>query len=1320
MAADPRVIERALKAVAPAPSTGGFASGPAPYISPGPSPLVASYNQWDGGHAYGTSGALPRDWFTFLSGMFGPSAPIQPVPIDIPEPGEERPFPRRKEYPISWDLNLGMPGTEGWGKLADFNTLRTLADLYSVARQCIELRKEEIRGVGWDIGPTRHAAKAMRGDHRAAADFAERQAKAVKFFRKPDPDYADFSSWLNAALEDFFVTDALAVFPHPARAKRGGLFGSSVAGLDLIDGSLIKPLVDIRGGKPQPPNVCYQQFEWGVPRVDLMTLITESSGDTTGLLREYAGDQLLYLPFTRRSWTVYGMSFVEKALMPIMTGINKQQYQQQYFSEGSIPGLIVSAGDSSLTPSQIRELQDALNALSGDQAWKHKIIVLPSGSKADPMKPGPLADDFDTLVMIQTCMAFDVQPFELGIIPQLSAAAASSGTARQTVGARVDIRQRKSTVPLLLFLKAAIFDRLLQDVCGQFDMEFKWEGLDEDENIAELTTALVEQIGAGLLSIDEGRQLLGRDPWGLPITSDPGWATQWGGLVPLTGVTEATAQPLGGSPGPGGPGRAAARPGAAAADLTVPGAASGPGSPPPTVPRNRMSGAQRRGQAAQVSRTQNSTGSRGTPAHSGARQVGLGPVAARSPKVQAQQRAATKKAIEAALSAQTLAEFEEGSCLPLLDTQRRTIAGEVLSRSDEEGPSWAAATDKPGDALRELGLLKSHLKRGGTVAQWAVRDLPGHVLASIEQDMAAGLSADYACASARKALATKTVSGYTLNPRSGMISLDLPEGALEPLPGGVTDHHITVCYLGPDVDDDAFGAAAERAREAAAIVTGPLTGTVGGIGSFPAGSSSDGKMPVFAQVSLPGGDLLRAALEDLSASEHPDWHPHVILAYLDDGDPLPDPVPPRTVTFGHLTVHRGGDAIRHPLGARAFKSSGERHITCTQGHKHWGAYGAAGLLIRTKGPDGKRRYLLQNRGPGSAEPGTWGIPGGALYEGEPPFLGAIREATEELGVLPNLSPHHTVEDSHGNWSFTTVVTDAPAMFKPATDGATSHETAGWAWLTARQIEDHPLHSGFEASWQAVRRSRTSKPLAKDAADLSDPNPVEAEHILSIMRASFPEKALGWVREARWIGPVQIPQDRINDASQDTWRASHEPDDVKHYARQIKHDPNQVAPVIMIQAEGESKADVIDGHHRVLAYRKRGLPVKGYVGFIGRKDAKAALETHSSQTHGQAGKSAQTPVVSTVHHRLGREGLWHTPDRHVAHMQQLPAYVQNTARALMRDQSMGEQQAIATAINAIRAWAAGHAFGGKVKTTPEVQQAARRALGEWERLKASHH
>lgn len=102
------------------------------------------------------------------------------------------------------------------------------------------------------------------------------------------------------------------------------------------------------------------------------------------------------------------------------------------------------------------------------------------------------------------------------------------------------------------------------------------------------------------------------------------------------------------------------------------------------------------------------------------------------------------------------------------------------------------------------------------------------------------------------------------------------------------------------------------------------------------------------------------------------------------------------------------------------------------------------------------------------------------------------------------------------------------------------------------------------------------------------------------------------------------------------------------------------------------------------------------------------------------KSAETPVVSTVHHQLGHEGLWHTPDRHVGSAQQLPAYIQNVARALMRDHGMGESQAIATAINAVKDWAAGRAWGGRVKVTPEVRAAAGRAVAEWESLRASHH
>lgn len=102
------------------------------------------------------------------------------------------------------------------------------------------------------------------------------------------------------------------------------------------------------------------------------------------------------------------------------------------------------------------------------------------------------------------------------------------------------------------------------------------------------------------------------------------------------------------------------------------------------------------------------------------------------------------------------------------------------------------------------------------------------------------------------------------------------------------------------------------------------------------------------------------------------------------------------------------------------------------------------------------------------------------------------------------------------------------------------------------------------------------------------------------------------------------------------------------------------------------------------------------------------------------KSAETPVVSTVHHPLGTHGLWHTPSKKVPEKQQLPAYIQNIAHALMRDQGLEESTAIAYAVNAVKRWARGDLGWGRHKITPEVIAASRRALKEWEDLKATHH
>lgn len=553
MAVNPRAIARALPAVTP----GRVAGPPVPSVGGG-SPVVASYEQWTSGRPYGNG--LPRDPAVFLTGAFGPLSPIAPVGIDAPDPGTERPRPRRQEYQPSWNMPHGVPGSEGL-KLASFAQLRTIADAYSVARACIGVRIKEILGLEWDIVPTKDAEKTMRGSASAHTEFAERKNALAAFFRRPDPDYDSFSSWFGSCLEDLFVVDALSLYLQPTRAAgrgmRGrGLLGSDLAALCLIAGDTIRPLLDVHGSRPAPPNPAYQQYLFGVPRTDLMRIVNDEDldeGEAERLARDYRADQLLYLPYCRRTWTPYGFPPLEQALVPALAGIQRQQYQLAYFSEGSVPGVYISAGDTNASPNQLRELQDALNAMAGDPAWKHRIIVLPGGSKIDPMRPVPLADLFDEVIMTQMCMAYDVMPMELGISPRVSTSQ-SSGAANQMAKASASINQRKALKPLLLWFKQCVFDHIIQRVCGAKDMQWQWEGIEEGEDRQLLTSILVEQISHGIKSIDEARIELGETPWGLPLTSDPVYFTP-SGVLPLGAIDPATGTVAAAQPAiPGQPG----------------------------------------------------------------------------------------------------------------------------------------------------------------------------------------------------------------------------------------------------------------------------------------------------------------------------------------------------------------------------------------------------------------------------------------------------------------------------------------------------------------------------------------------------------------------------------------------------------------------------------------------------------------------------------------------------------------------------------------------------------------------------------------------
>jgi 8-oxo-dGTP diphosphatase len=152
-------------------------------------------------------------------------------------------------------------------------------------------------------------------------------------------------------------------------------------------------------------------------------------------------------------------------------------------------------------------------------------------------------------------------------------------------------------------------------------------------------------------------------------------------------------------------------------------------------------------------------------------------------------------------------------------------------------------------------------------------------------------------------------------------------------------------------------------------------------------------------------------------------------------------------------------------------SSNDRHVVCDLGHRHWGAEGAAGLLLRHLDANGTFRYLLQHRARGTHQGGTWSTPGGALQPRENPVAGALREAAEELGldlaslaVVDGLQIARLHVEDCGGWRYTTVVADITEQIRPQ---PANWESDAYGWYTAEEVVGLALHPGFAKSWSKI-------------------------------------------------------------------------------------------------------------------------------------------------------------------------------------------------------------------------------------------------------------
>lgn len=455
---------------------------------------------------------LPRDPRVFQSQM-DPSLPGMPTALD-PRGPSGRPLPRLNQYPLSWNL----PSTPGTYKMVPFRLMRSIADMSHIARDCIGIRQEEIADVDWEVAPKeeeRGQFKVFPEKKAGLYDQWRTQRKALQaFWEQPDPVRGlNHDQWIRMAVEEMLVTDSLSIFEHPTWGADAGVLGSDLFALTIIDGTTIKPLLDVRGGPPQAPNPAFQQFIWGLPRVDLVSTVLDARDDpavqdaqrgfsySKAEYLELTRDQLAYMPFHRRAWTAYGYSNVEQAIQLINVALKRLDNHLAYFTDGDIPAMLLYVPET-WQLDQINKYEAQWHAKqAGSQAWNQRMNVVPGAIKAEQLKPPVYDMTFDDYIDRAICAAFMVDPTEVGMEPKGALGGAGYMEAQD------DRRKRLTVGPILRDFKG-YQDYLHARRLGVPELEIRYDGLDV-ENEETQHKIDNERLKSGTLAPNEYRQRRG-------------------------------------------------------------------------------------------------------------------------------------------------------------------------------------------------------------------------------------------------------------------------------------------------------------------------------------------------------------------------------------------------------------------------------------------------------------------------------------------------------------------------------------------------------------------------------------------------------------------------------------------------------------------------------------------------------------------------------------------------------------------------------------------------------------------------------------------
>lgn len=455
--------------------------------------------------AYGNSVGLERD--PRASNVpFTPGVPLVPGAIN-PVRQDGRPDPRRYEFQVAQNINV----TET--RLVPFKTLRASAEQIDILRRCVEVLKQKMIGLDWDIvlaedaveqvmaesGETSYAKAMLMAKEKYQDDIN----RLKQFWEVPDVQNGlIFSDWLNMALEDILVLDAWAIWPQKT-------VGGDLRALQILDGATIKPLIDDRGMRPETPYPAFQQILYGFPRSEFSAPNEEVDADG-----EFTSDELSYLIRNRRSTSVYGYSPVERALPLADIYLRRQQWLRAEYTDGVLPELMFKTdANFGNNPDLLRAYENIFNDdLAGQTEQRKRARLLPTG--LDPVQMDGYGEKFqstlDEYLVVAICGHFGVQPSEIGF-------AQSAGL---NGGAGLQAGQGLSSEVIGLLPLATWVGKMLSQLSSVYlgmprALEFRFapSKRNDDESI---TRAIDMKVRGARMTINEARS---RD--GLPLIDTP-------------------------------------------------------------------------------------------------------------------------------------------------------------------------------------------------------------------------------------------------------------------------------------------------------------------------------------------------------------------------------------------------------------------------------------------------------------------------------------------------------------------------------------------------------------------------------------------------------------------------------------------------------------------------------------------------------------------------------------------------------------------------------------------------------------------------------